>query len=685
MTQLKRKLTEEDLRSMRHIATPDLSPDGRRAACVAWEADESGLFRPNILMFDLKRKTSKPVWTEGRQDLPLFSPDGKTLAFLGRSRDDEPDQVWLLDLSSSRNRRLTTLRYGVSDFAWSPDSRFIALTTFWWAEDEAAGRQFTEMTEKEKEDWLFCFHHRPMVIENLMYKSDETYGVTDQSCRHVCLVDMKTGHIQNLSPGTTPCYRPSWSGDGKWLLWYGKPYRHIRENEKALFLYDLATESLQQLNVHETLTDHSPALFDRDGKRIFYAAINTGPDDAGMEVLFQYDLIKQTNEKLFPEAMPCHGLGALSGGRTAMGRENPLFQQSEDGQFIYFLSGCAPQVHVYRIDLSDPSSVESVTTGPYSVHAFCRPIGSSQLMTKGDPLTPAELYVNQTRLSFCNLFLTEINLSEPEERWVPSTDGKVFIHGYVVKPPDLEPGWRCPAVLYIHGGPQAFYTHDFWFEAQLLAARGLSVVYCDPRGSSGYGASFAADRYAWGPEAEEDLFAFLDSVVSEGFIEADRIGVTGGSYGGWMTNRLIAKTDRFSAAVTQRTLCNLATSYGTGDMGFIWTETNLMTQMENFMKRVDKSPITQIDRIRTPLLILHGTHDYRCGFEQAEQLFIAMKDRNPDVPVRLVAFPGENHEISRSGKVHFQMAHLREMADWFERFLKIWDHQVKDGKDADKK
>jgi len=136
-----------------------------------------------------------------------------------------------------------------------------------------------------------------------------------------------------------------------------------------------------------------------------------------------------------------------------------------------------------------------------------------------------------------------------------------------------------------------------------------------------------------------------------------------------MTNKLISTTGRFRAAVTQRTLCNLATSYGTGDMGFIWKEEGMQTQMQSFLSRIGRSPITRVDDIRTPLLILHATNDYRCSFEQAEQMFIAMKDRNPGVPVRLVAFPGENHDMTRSGKTHFQIAHLRHMTQWFVKYL----------------
>ena len=165
--------------------------------------------------------------------------------------------------------------------------------------------------------------------------------------------------------------------------------------------------------------------------------------------------------------------------------------------------------------------------------------------------------------------------------------------------------------------------------------------------------------------------AFLDAAAAKGYIDPDRLGVTGGSYGGFMTNYIIGHTSRFAAAVSQRNLCNRATSYGTGDMGSIF-EGPFKGVYQSLLERMKgrSSTIRTIDRITTPLLILHATNDYRCSFEQGEQMFIAMKDRRPDVPVRFAAFPGENHGLTREGNAYAQMGHLGEMAGWFTKYLR---------------
>ena len=170
----------------------------------------------------------------------------------------------------------------------------------------------------------------------------------------------------------------------------------------------------------------------------------------------------------------------------------------------------------------------------------------------------------------------------------------------------------------------------------------------------------------------EDQLSFVEDAISKGFIDETRIGVTGGSYGGYMTMKLIGRTDTFAAAVAQRALANPVTSYGTGDMGFISSgpvpeDFTMKSYLED---RARDNVISYIDRMKTPLLILHAANDYRCGFEQAEQIFIAMKDRNPEVPVRLVRFPNENHALTRTGKLHYQMRHLRELVNWFCQYLR---------------
>jgi dipeptidyl aminopeptidase/acylaminoacyl peptidase len=221
----------------------------------------------------------------------------------------------------------------------------------------------------------------------------------------------------------------------------------------------------------------------------------------------------------------------------------------------------------------------------------------------------------------------------------------------------------------VHGGPTISFVRDFNLEFQAQAGSGHAVILCNPRGSSGYGAAFSDGDLAWGQESIDDLFDFTDAAVKLGFIDEENIGITGGSYGGYMTIKIIGRSTKYKAACGQRILCNGSTSYGTGDRGSVYNEKKIPLMLTVLTDRAKRSYVNQIDNVSAPLLLLHGTNDYRCSFEQAEQMFIAMKERRPQIPVRFVAFPGENHGVSRTGRPESQKTHMSEMINWFTRYL----------------
>lgn len=677
---MKKLLEYEDLRKMEYLSAPSVSPDGRQAAYVVQKADQTGRFVPRIFLIDTEWGEISPLFEDSAQeaDAPAFSPDGQKLAYLRKGKTE--NQIWVYDRESRKHKKVTSARHGVEEFTWSADSRKLAFTAPCFPAERL--NWLREMTEREKRQWTDERDHSPVVIENLLYKLDDTYGVRDGSVRQIGIVCAGGSGQQILTDGRMDCYKPAFSRDGRFLAYYGRPYAHVKELTPEIFVRDLKSGEVSMIKGEREADDTDPVIFAADGQSVIFAAYEKGKNGGFSLQLFRRSRKDGREICLFPEEEICHGVDSLPLGRTAYGRESAAYQINADGQYIYFRSGWMGCENLYRLSLAGEAVVESVLEDKMSVHSFCVPMGGKIVYTRGNLLTPAELYAvpyeeagvradreAQRRLTVSNSWLEEFELSLPEELWVDSYDKKARIHGFVMKPSAYEEGMKYPAVLDVHGGPSGFYAHDFWFEFQMIAARGMAVVYCDPRGSFGYGMEFASGSYCWGQESMDDLFAFMDGAAELGFIDAEWTGVTGGSYGGHMTNRIIGTTDRFKAAVTQRTLANLATSYGTGDMGFIWSENGMQSELENLLSRAEKSPIGKIDRMKTPLLILHGEKDYRCSLEQGEQMFIAMKDRNPEVPVRFVVFPGENHGITRHGKVHFQIAHLRELTEWFVRFL----------------
>ncbi|MGM9534425.1 MAG: alpha/beta hydrolase family protein, partial [Intestinibacter sp.] len=325
-----------------------------------------------------------------------------------------------------------------------------------------------------------------------------------------------------------------------------------------------------------------------------------------------------------------------------------------------------------------------ITDEVFNIHSFCKPLEGKILYTRGDTTNIGDLYIydikskKEDKLTNCNSWLDDINLNAPIKFTVRSKDGKANIQGWVYKPIDFDENKKYPAILEIHGGPSIYTASDFCFEYHRLAAEGMVVLAPDVRGSAGYGEKFMDGRYAWSNEAFDDFMSYIDCAAEEfPYIDLDKLGVTGGSYGGYMTNKIIGLSDRFKAAVTQRTLINKGVSYGAGDIGFVSTgedgppefpkcDSSLLV---HFYNRLKTSPICNIDNIKLPLLILHGDKDYRCDLQQADQIFTAMKDRHPDIPCKLVIFKDENHGITRIGKIHNQMGHLHEMTEWFKKYL----------------
>ena len=266
--------------------------------------------------------------------------------------------------------------------------------------------------------------------------------------------------------------------------------------------------------------------------------------------------------------------------------------------------------------------------------------------------------------------LSGLKLSEIEPFFFTAPDG-VELEGWLMKPGDFDPERKYPAVVEIHGGPASTYGNSFFHEFQVLTSVGYGVFFCNPRGSVGYGEWFA--QQVIGHQAGMDyqdimaLRAYLDKVE---WVDSDKVGVTGGSYGGYMTNWIVGHTDEFAAAVTQRSISNWYTKFGTSDIGFSGNKKGMgmrdLWDSENFL--MERSPIRYAPKINTPILIIHFEQDYRCPIEQAEQWYLALKRLGKTV--EFVRFAGENHGLSRSGKPWNRRERLYHIVRWFDEHLK---------------
>ena len=338
----------------------------------------------------------------------------------------------------------------------------------------------------------------------------------------------------------------------------------------------------------------------------------------------------------------------------------------------YFTSSRGYDCNLYRINL-DSGLIESVTSFSGSIDFFDISPSGLQAIAFLD-MHLQELYsINNndyTLISSLNTkFCEEKSITTPIHESFKDKDG-FQIDGWIVLPPDYDEYSNYPAILNIHGGPKSLFGDIYFHEIQYWANRGYIVIFCNPRGGDGKGNEFADVRGCYGTFDYDDMMAFTDEMIKKyPAIDENRIGVTGGSYGGFMVNWIIGHTDRFKAAASQRCISNWLSFTCTSDIGYFWGPDQLGFSMwENAEKMWDFSPLKYADKVKTPTLFIHSQEDYRCCIPEGYQMYSALKYHN--VPTRMCIFHGENHELSRSGKPENREKRLKEITDWMDSYLK---------------
>ncbi|TJX14891.1 S9 family peptidase [Tissierella creatinini] len=341
-----------------------------------------------------------------------------------------------------------------------------------------------------------------------------------------------------------------------------------------------------------------------------------------------------------------------------------------DKDYLYFTSTEGTCSYINRID--SYGNIEKLSSNKGSIDGFD---------VKGDKiyfiglrgLKLQEVYSlkeEELQLTYLNSWVNEKIKLSPPEKLNFITDNSIEIQGWVIKPVDYEAGKKYPGILNIHGGPKTVYGSVFYHEMQVWANEGYFVFFTNPRGSDGYGDAFADIRGKYGTIDYEDIMDFTDLVlINYPDIDKDRIGVTGGSYGGFMTNWIIGHTSRFKAAASQRCISNWLSFFGTSDIGYFFAQDQVSgTPWTTPEKLWNDSPLKYADKVTTPTLFIHSAEDFRCWIPEGLQMFTALKYHGVDS--RLVVFKGENHELSRSGKPKSRIRRLKEIIEWFEKYLK---------------
>jgi len=431
-----------------------------------------------------------------------------------------------------------------------------------------------------------------------------------------------------------------------------------------LYLYDIKEDTLEKISHHDRF-QYGFADFLEDN------IIFTGTDMAKYGINENqriYLMDKDGNVKeISPQGFDL-SIGNSVGTDCRFGSSNQI---KLDGNYLYFITTEYGNAYLNRMDTN--GNIEKLIKTKGSVDGF--DVFDGKVIFVGfRGLKIQELYKlnegEEVQISHFNDWLVkEKSLSAPERLTFTTREG-ITIEGWVIKPVGFEEGKKYPAILDIHGGPKTVYGEIFFHEMQYWANEGYAVFFCNPRGSDGRGDEFADIRGKYGTIDYEDIMKFTDTVLEKcPFIDVERIGVTGGSYGGFMTNWIIGHTNRFKAAASQRSISNWISKFSTTDIGYYFVEDQqAATPWTDVEKLWFHSPMKYADKVKTPTLFIHSDEDFRCWIAEAYQMFTSLKYHG--VEARLCIFKGENHELSRSGKPKHRIRRLKEITDWFDKYLK---------------
>ena len=660
---MKKQFTPRDLWRFSYLSWPQVSEDGRFAALVVRRPDEAGVCRPAVRV--IAAETGETVYETPAghcESQPRFQKDG-ALSLL--SDESGENQVWIL--KDGRRTQRTFLRHGVSHYDIAGDA--IAFEAILWPEEIAAGTAFREMGPDEKAAWQEELALRPYVAEDLTYKMDEWFGMRKGERPVAGLYRGETPFL--LMPDGTESVYPALSPDGRLAAFFAYTGKGAHGRDASLMLWNSWDGQIIRIPSENPFPAVQAPVFSSGGSRLWTLS-DRKFDNGFSRVLAGFDLRDPGRPAFYPD---------LAEETTAGGVDETVISRTENGENAscfavlpdraMFLTGWQGKAGLYSVPLEGNRQAEPLSLPFGDITGFAVNARGDLAVLAGDGQSPADLYLNGKKLTDEHAWLRDYELPVTEECHVRSRDGKTDLQYFLTYPAGYRKGRTYPAVLDIKGGPETMYGRAYWHEFHALAAAGFAVIHGNPRGSAGFGRAFRAGGVCWRDEPMQDLMDMCLDAVRRGIADKDRIGVTGGSYGGYMTVKLISKTDFFAAAAGQRVFVNPATSYGTGDVG--WVSAGGIpphfTMLRYLQDRARGSNVSRVDNIRVPLLLLHGYKDYRCTFEQAEQLFIPLRERHPEVPLRLVMFPDENHALTRTGNMKAQERHLQEIVDWFVRYL----------------
>lgn len=631
-----RAIVPSDLLRLRTVGEPQVSPDGEWVAFTVSRVDSTKDKRDSdihMMRWDGSRSLRTTSSSESESQ-PRFSPDGRYLSFVSSRQGSESSQLWLLERAGGEAQRVTEFDEGVDDYAWSPDGRRIVIVS-------------KDVDSLAKADTT---RPRPIVIDRYLAKRDGD-GWLDRRRTHLYLFDVATKAVTQLTRGDVDDREPAWSPDGQRIVFTSA--RHSdedRSDDTDLYVVE-AHAGAEPTRLTSSPAYERSAVFSPDGRWIAF--------------------IQGTFTPVPMYGTPRIAVVPAAGGTVRVlaptldrPQADPVW--TTDGAALMTILDDDRRAPLVRIALAD-GEISRMVDGRRAVDAVHQANGRIVLRVS-DVATPAELYAldgdTLRRLTRENdAWRSEVRTADAEEFAARSRDG-TMVHGILTRAVGRDASQPQRTVLWIHGGPVSQNDWSFWLEKEALAAAGWNVLQMNYRGSSGRGEAYQRAIYAdWCGKEVEDLMASVDEAVRRGIADSARLGVGGWSYGGILTDCLIATTTRFKAAISGAGSSLFTSMYGSdqypsqydAELGPPWKNPRLWEKVSYAFWRAD--------RIKTPTLFMGGADDFNVPIAGSEQMYLALRTQN--VPTQLVVYPGENHGIRRPS---FAVDRLQRWIGWLERY-----------------
>jgi dipeptidyl aminopeptidase/acylaminoacyl peptidase len=645
----------EDVYALTSVGDPRISPDGRRVAYAVNGIDrEANRYRAAIWVAPLDGSEEPRQLTAGERTdhSPRWSPDGRWLAFVSNRDGEEKKahgELYVLPADGGEPRRLTSGKDEVESIAWSPDSRRIAF----------ARRVGDEAYEEEDER-----RRAPRRFTRVYFKLDSV-GWTGDRRKHLFVVGLDDDGERRLTSGDCEDDAPAWSPDGSRIVFESmRGDRWDVELVEALYELEVDGESSEPRRLTQPDESGSLASFSPDGALIAYVH---SPEDGTSPHHGQIAVMRADGSER----------RILTGYLDRQCAPFPLVREPVwDGDRIAFAVEDGGNVHIYTVAADGSGEPELLAGGEQSIGLYDLRDGRL-VYTASTHTRPHELFgADGTRLtSACDDFVGGRELADAERFTAVSADG-TEVDAWLVRPPGFDESRRYPVLLDIHGGPFTQYGSGFFDEVQVYAGAGYCVLFSNPRGGSGYSEAWGRAIRGpggdagpgWGTVDYEDLMGVVDTALERfPFLDPERLGVLGGSYGGYMTSWIVGHTKRFKAALSERAVNHLVSAFGSSDLFWVFERQFGGYMWEHVDEWLRMSPATYAREIETPLLVVHSENDLRCNVEQGEHLFTLLRLLGKEV--EMLRFPGESHELSRSGSPVHRVQRFEAILEWFGRYL----------------